>query len=79
VHSPQTIALYFFAVIATVNWTVQLDKEEFKLSAHVRHVYVLGNVLVTYNNMLITLAQPSRYRLIYGCKSVVAGDIKKCL
>jgi hypothetical protein len=25
VHSPQTIAWYFFTVIATVNWTVQLD------------------------------------------------------
>ena len=43
---------------------MQLDYQECKLSAHIRYVYVLGNVLVTYNLMLIalaysTLAQPS--------------------
>jgi hypothetical protein len=59
VHSPQTIAWYYFTVIATVNWTVQLDQQEFKLSANIRHVYILGNVLVTYNLMLIALAYVS--------------------
>ena len=56
VHSPQTVAWYYFTVIATVNWTVQLDYQEFKLSAHIRYVYVLGNVFVTYKLMLNTLA-----------------------
>jgi hypothetical protein len=53
VHSPQTIAWYYFTVIVTVNWTVQLDQQKFKLSAHIRYVYVLGNVLVagTYSSL----------------------------
>ena len=32
---------------------MQLDEQEWKLSANIRYVYVLGNVLVTYNLMLI--------------------------
>ena len=57
--SPQTIAWYYFTVIATVNWAVHLDYQAFKLSAHIRYVYVLGNVLVTYNLRLIALAYVS--------------------
>ena len=55
VHSPQTIAWHFFTVIATV----QLDEQEFKLCANIRYIYVLGNVLVTYNLMLMALAYVS--------------------
>ena len=55
VQSPQTLAWYSFTVIATV----QLDEQEFKLSANIRYVYVLGNFLVTYNLMLIALAYVS--------------------
>ena len=58
-HTLQTIARYYFTVIATVNRTVQLDEQEFKLSAHIRYVYVLGDVLVTDNFMLIALAYAS--------------------
>ena len=58
-HSPQTIAWYSFTVIATVSWTVQSDKQELMLSGNIRYVYVLGNVLVTYNLMLIALAYVS--------------------
>jgi hypothetical protein len=36
----------FKTVIATVDWTVQLDEQEFKLPANIRYVYVLGNVLI---------------------------------
>ena len=50
---------YYFTEIAAVNWTVQLDKQEFKLSANIRYVYVLGDVLVTYNLMLNALAYAS--------------------
>ena len=46
VHSTQIIAWYYFTLIATVNWTVQLDEQEFKMS-------------VTYNLMLIALAYVS--------------------
>ena len=35
------------------------EMQEFKLSAHIRHVYVLGNVHVTYNLMVMTLAYVS--------------------
>ena len=38
-RGPQTITWYVFAVVATVNQTVQLDKQEFKLSADIRHLY----------------------------------------
>jgi hypothetical protein len=58
VHSPQTIAWYSLTVIATVNWTVQLE-QIFKLSANIRYAYVLRNFLVTYNLMLIALAYVS--------------------
>ena len=64
-HSPQTISWYTFTVIATVHWTVQLDEQEFKLSANIRYIYVLGND-VTYNLMLIALA--------YVSSTVPAGD-----
>jgi hypothetical protein len=70
VHSPQTIAWYSFTVIATVNLTMQLDEQELKLSAHIRYVYVLGNVLVTYNVMLITLAHISSTVQRVGHRSV---------
>ena len=53
------IAWYSFTLIATVNGTVQLDEQEFKLSANIRYVYVLGSVCVTYNLMLIALAYVS--------------------
>lgn len=33
-------AWHVFAVIAAVNWTVQLDYQEFKLSDDIRHLYV---------------------------------------
>ena len=59
VHSPQTIAWYYFTVIATVHWNVQLDKQEVKLSVSIRYVDSLGNVLVTYNLILIALAYVS--------------------
>ena len=38
---------------------MQLDEQIFKLSANIRYVYVLGNVLVTYNLMLIALGYVS--------------------
>jgi hypothetical protein len=59
VHSPQTLAWNYFTVIATVNWTLQLFEQEFKLSANIRYVYVLGNSLVTYNLTRIALAYVS--------------------
>ena len=40
--------VFYFTVIATVNWTVQLDYQECKLSANIRYVYVLGCFLVTF-------------------------------
>ena len=41
------------------NWTVQLDEQECKLSAHIRYVYVLGNVHVTYNMLIILAHRPA--------------------
>ena len=70
-HSPQTIAWYSVAVIATVNLTVQLDYQEFKLSANIRYAEGpwfeprLGRgegrklYCYTYNLMLIALAYVS--------------------
>ena len=58
VQSPQTVAWYYFTVIETVKWTVQLDLQEFKLSANSQYACVLGNVLI-YNLMLIALAYVS--------------------
>ena len=58
-----------FTVIATVNWTVQLDEQEFMLSANIRYVYVLGNVLVTYNLMRIASARVSSTVLWKGHRS----------
>ena len=56
VHA-QTIARYS-SLIATVNWTVQLDKQEFKLSANIR--YVCSCYLQPHANRISLLAQPSR-------------------
>jgi hypothetical protein len=38
---------------------IKQNYAKFDLSAHIRHVYVLGNVLVPYNVMLITLVHVS--------------------
>ena len=69
-HSPQTIAWCTFTVIATVNWTVQLDKQSFELSANIRNVYVLGNVLVT--NILMLIA------LVYVSSTISRGTHRFC-
>ena len=43
------------AVIATVNWTLQLDEQSFKLSAHYKTCLCPGKLAVVYIVILVTL------------------------
>ena len=63
VHSPQTVAQYSFTVKATVNSTVQLDEQEFKLSAKIRYVYVLVLLLLVTSMSWSCYLQPHDNRI----------------
>ena len=64
-HSPQTIAWYYFTVIAIVNWTVRLDKQEY-----IRYVYFLGIAYVS--STVPWKGHWSRKNLKHLCRSVAS-------
>ena len=70
VHSPQTIAWYYFTVIASVIWTVQLDHQDIDIDfLPISDMSMSWEILVTYNVMLIALAYSSSAVTLKGHRS----------
>jgi hypothetical protein len=51
--------MLFFAVIDAVNGTLQFNEQQFKISAHIRHVDV-PDLAFVYNVILVTLLHIER-------------------